>query len=303
MNSLQETHRIMSKKELKRGEVISQVLAGSMTIISAAQLMNLSYRQARRLVKKVKRYGQEILAHGLRGRKDHNKVSAALEKQILSLYEKNYADFNINHFCEKLQDKHQIEVSREWVRKLLYDEKVHSPRRKKKRAVHVWRQRKKYEGELLQIDGSHHRWLEDRYDGYLCLMAAIDDATGKVYARFYAYEGVMPIFDLLGRYTDRYGVPRSIYCDRHSTYTTTLKKGSEDRYDEIKDTQFQRTCKELDISCIYARSPQAKGRVERLFKTLQDRLVKEMRLATISTIEEANVFLEGYLNTHNEYSQ
>ena len=187
MNSLQETHRIMSKRELKRGEVISQVLAGSMTIISAAQLMNLSYRQARRLVKKVKRYGQEILAHGLRGRKDHNKVSAALEKQILSLYEKNYANFNINHFCEKLQDKHQIEVSREWVRKLLYDEKVHSPRRKKKKEVHVWRQRKKYEGELLQIDGSHHRWLEDRYDGYLCLMAAIDDATGKV------YHGSMPM--------------------------------------------------------------------------------------------------------------
>jgi len=153
---------------------------------------------------------------------------------------------------------------------------------------------------MIQIDGSHHRWLEDRLDQEFCLMAYVDDATGELYGRFYEYEGVFPVLDSFQGFMKRHGKPQSVYLDRHATYKTTRKTViDEDLAGEVSQTQFQRIMKDLNIRVIFARSPQAKGRVERVFETLQDRLVKEMRLANICTIEAANAFLVAYLPHYN----
>jgi len=163
-----------------------------------------------------------------------------------------------------------------------------------------WRARKDKFGQMVQMDGSHHAWLEQR-GPRLVLMGYIDDATGKIYGRFSEYEGTKPAMGGLKGYIRRHGVPGQVYLDKHSTY----RKNHKNRFtnwpfrDEEELTQFERACKQLGIEVIHAHSPQAKGRIERLFKTLQDRLVKEMRLAGIKTCQEANAFLEKYLDKFN----
>jgi hypothetical protein len=170
---------------------------------------------------------------------------------------------------------------------------------RKRRAHRQWRERKHHYGEMVQIDGSHHDWFEGR--GPRCvLMGYIDDATGKVFGRFYDYEGTIPAMDSFRRYIKKSGLPMSVYLDKHTTYKSTAKATIQD---ELNNTQplseFERALKELGVEVIHANSPQAKGRIERLFGTLQDRLVKEMRLRGIRTIEEANAFLEAYLPVYN----
>jgi hypothetical protein len=152
---------------------------------------------------------------------------------------------------------------------------------------------------MTQMDGSHHDWLEGR-GPWLVLMGYIDDATGKVYARFYMYEGTIPAMDSFKRYIRKYGLPQSVYFDRHTTYKSTQKPSVEDELlNREALSQFGRALRELGVDFIHAHSPQAKGRVERLFRTFQDRLVKELRLAGIKTMEEANIFLESYLPKFN----
>ena len=164
----------------------------------------------------------------------------------------------------------------------------------------MWRARKDKFGQMVQMDGSHHAWLEER-GPKLVLMGYIDDATGKIYGRFFDYEGTLPAMDGLKGYLRRHGIPGQVYLDKHSTY----RKNHKNRYanwpfrDDEELTQFERACKQLGIEVIHAHSPQAKGRIERLFKTLQDRLVKEMRLASVKTCEEANGFLGKYLDKFN----
>jgi len=152
---------------------------------------------------------------------------------------------------------------------------------------------------MVQLDGSHHDWFEGR--GSECvLMGYIDDATGTVSGRFYDYEGTMPAMDSFNRYIKRYGIPQSVYIDKHSTYKSTAKQSVEDELEDKKPmSQFERSLAELGVTVIHANSPQAKGRVERLFRTLQDRLVKEMRLARVTSVEQANEFLKNYLPTYN----
>ena len=152
---------------------------------------------------------------------------------------------------------------------------------------------------MVQMDGSHHDWFEGR--GPKCvLMGYIDDATGSVYGRFYDYEGTMPAMDSFKRYIKRYGIPQSVYLDKHTTYKSTAKQSIEDELEDIKPmSQFERSLSELEVTVIHANSPQAKGRIERQFRTLQDRLVKEMRLAGVKSVDQANEFLIIYLPKHN----
>jgi hypothetical protein len=172
-------------------------------------------------------------------------------------------------------------------------------RRRFRKEAHFWRERKHRLGEMVQMDGSHHDWLEGR-GPRMVLMGYVDDATGRFYGRFYDHEGVYPAMDSLRRYIELYGLPLAIYLDKHSTYKTTRQADMDELLKEKQaETQFERALGELGIKVIHAHSPQAKGRVERAFRTLQDRLVKEMRLARVKDLEEANRFLEGYCQVHN----
>jgi len=171
---------------------------------------------------------------------------------------------------------------------------------RKKRKHRQWRERKPCFGEMIQVDGSHHDWLEGR-GPKLVLMGYKDDATGKVHARFYEYEGTMPALDSFKRYITKYGIPQSVYLDKHATYKPTQGLDIEDELAGRRRvlSQFGRACEELGVRVIYANSPQAKGRIERQFRTFQHRLIREFRLAGVKTLEEANLVLEKYLPKYN----
>jgi len=170
----------------------------------------------------------------------------------------------------------------------------------KRRTHRQWRQRKAYRGQMVQMDGSHHAWLEER-GPRLVLMGYIDDADNKAYARFYEYEGTIPAMDSFKRYIRRNGLPHSVYLDNHSTYKSQARPKIEDELENQGPmSQFERALKELGVEVIHANSAPAKGRVERLFKTLQDRLVKELRLSDAKTLPEANECLQGYLPGFNK---
>ena len=291
---------IMSEKESKRIPIIMQVENKQISQREAGELIGLSRRQIIRCVKRVKQFGIKGLCHKNRDRVSNRKTPEEIVKRILILYKKHYHDFGPTLAQEKLAQRDKVLISRETLRKILIDHELWKVRSKKNKPLHIWRQRRSNEGELVQIDGSHHRWLENRLDQEFCLMAYIDDATNKVYARFYEYEGVHPALDSFQRFIAQYGKPRQVYIDRHSTYKTTKKASIDETLEGGGPlTQFQRVMKELNIDVIFAQSPQAKGRIERLFKTFQDRLVKEMRLANIFSIEAANKFLETYLPIYN----
>jgi hypothetical protein len=227
-------------------------------------------------------------------------MSKVQEARIVEIVKKKYADFRPTLAAEKLRESHGISLGREKLRQIMIAEGLWKVRRRPRGYVHQWRERKAYLGEMVQMDGSHHDWLEER-GPRLVLMGYIDDAKNRFFGRFYDYEGIYPAMDSLERYIKLYGLPVSLYLDKHSTYKTTRQPDTEELLrGERARTQFERAVKELGIRVIHANSPQAKGRVERVFGTLQDRLVKEMRLEGISTKEEANEFLVSYLPRFNE---
>lgn len=262
--------------------------------------MGISDRQIRNLIVKVREKGDKGIAHGNRGREAPNKMAKAQEERIAEIVKKEYPDFRPTLAAEKLKESHGIRLGREKLRQIMIAEGLWNVRRRPQGYVHQWRERKAYLGEMVQLDGSHHDWLEDR-GPRLVLMGYIDDATNRFFGRFYDYEGIYPAMDSLERYIKLYGLPASLYLDKHSTYKTTRQPDTEELLrGERARTQFERAVKELGIRVIHANSPQAKGRVERVFGTLQDRLVKEMRLEGIETREEANKFLDIYLPRFNE---
>jgi hypothetical protein len=214
------------------------------------------------------------------------------------LYRGRYTGFGPTLTSEKLGELDGIKLSDETLRKWLMEAGLWQRRRKRSRH-RQWRQRKECFGEMVQLDGSHHDWLEGR-GPELVLMAYIDDATNNVLARFYDYEGTIPAMDSFKRYVRKYGLPLSIYLDRHSTYKSTKKPTEWEEFEKIEPlSQFERALETLGVEVIHAYSPQAKGRVERLFGVLQDRLIKEMRLRGIKTKESANEFLKEYLPKFN----
>ncbi len=290
---------MLRQKELKRLHVIHRVIRGELKQVEAKGLISLSERQIRRIVRRIQQEGDEGIRHKSRGRQSSRKTSKELGKRIIGLYRQKYQGFGPTLTSEKLDEIDGIEISKETVRTLLI-ESGDWQKGRKCRKHRQWRQRKSHRGEMVQMDGSHHDWFEGR--GPWCvLMAYIDDATGRVQGKFYEYEGTIPAMDSFRRYIRRYGIPLSVYLDKHTTYKSTGKPTIEEELQGIKPmSQFERAMKELGVDVIHAHSPQAKGRIERLFATLQDRLVKEMRLRSISTIEEANRFLQEYLPTYNK---
>lgn len=288
----------MTRQELERYQVIQRTLKREVTQAKAGELLELSERHVRRLVKRVRLKGMQGLVHGNRGRPSPRKMSAELVGRIASIIGERYPDFTPLHAAEKLWERHKVRVSREKVRLIMMAEGLWKRRRRRKED-HVWRERKAHVGEMVQLDGSHHAWLEKR-GPRLVLMGYVDDASNRVFGRFYDHEGIYPAMDSLRRYIERYGLPQSIYLDKHSTYKTSRQPDTDELLrDEHAQTQFERALGEVGIKAIHANSPQAKGRIERTFGTLQDRLVKEMRLAGVCTCEEANRFLDGYLPIHN----
>jgi transposase-like protein len=289
---------VMSVKELRRLQVIHRVIEKTLTQVEAGGLLGLTDRQVRRISRRVREGGDGGIAHRSRGKPSNRAIEGNTKARVLTVYGTTYADFGPTLATEKLWEREGIPISDETLRRWLLDAGVtHFQRRK--RPHRQWRERKPHRGELVQMDGSHHAWLEDR--GPACvLMAYIDDASGRVFARFYAYEGTIPAMDSLKRYVKRYGLPLAVYADKHSTYKSPAEPTiAEQLAGQEPQSQFERALAELGVEMLHAHSPQAKGRIERLFGTFQDRLIKEMRLAGMATMEEANRFLSGYLPIYN----
>lgn len=283
-----DTNITMSLPEVKKYDIIKKVISKELNGSEAAGLLNLTTRHIRRLKKRVDQNGIKALIHGNRGKPGNRRLPDKERKKIAGLIKQKYPDFGPTLAVEKLIELDKIERSRGAVRAIMIAEEIWQPRRKKKETHRQWRQRKANKGELVQYDGSYAHWFEDR-GGEVCLLASIDDADSEVCARFDEHEGVAPTFNYWRDYLERFGKPNSIYVDRFSTYSMNHKLAKENP-DTL--TQFERAMEELNIGIIHAHSPQAKGRVEKLFKTLQDRLIKELRLNNISTVKEANEFIE-----------
>jgi len=284
--------------ELKRLHVIEKVLEGIIKQGEAAEILSLSLRQIRRVVKRIRIEGDKGIVHKARGRPSNRRIPGKVRDKVIQLYRKEYADFGPTLASEKLLERDGIRVNDETLRMWLIETGDWKKTRKRRRH-RQWRERKHHCGEMVQMDGSHHDWFEGRGPGCV-LMGYMDDATGRVFGRFYEYEGTIPAMDSFKRYIRKYGLPLSVYLDKYKTYKSTAKPSLEDELNDREPlSDFERALKELGVEVRHANSPQAKGRIERLFGTLQDRLVKEMRLRGIRTLEEANAFLEEYLPIYN----
>lgn len=279
----------MTSKEVNRCGIIKKLLDKEINGSYAANLLRLSIRQTKRLKAKVKQGGLKALIHAGRGKQSNRRMPNKEREMIAGIIKKHYPDFKPTFASEKLEQNHNIKRDPKTIRQIMIEEELWKPNKKKRKEYHAWRQRKACYGEMLQFDGSYHHWIEDRGPEW-CLLAAIDDATGiPVKARFDFNEGVFPVFQFWKEYVEQHGRPHSIYLDKFSTYKMNQKAALENHDTQ---TQFQRAMRQLGIEPITAHSPQAKGRIERLFNTFQDRLVKEMRLKNISTINQANKFLK-----------
>lgn len=289
----------MSQEEIKRVNVIHQAIDKRLTQVEAAEILDLSDRQVRRIIRRVLEEGDKGIVHRSRGKPSHNMIPNKIRTKVINLYVEKYEGFGPTLATEKLLEIDKIRLSRETLRNWLKEKEIRY-RGRKRRPHRQWRERKRYFGEMIQMDGSHHDWLEGR--GPECvLMGYVDDATGNVFARFYLYEGTIPALDSFKRYIKKYGIPISVYLDKHTTYKSTKKLSIEDQLEGVQPlSKVARAFKELGVEVIYAHSPQAKGRIERQFRTFQDRLIKELRLKGIKTIEEANRFLRYYLPLYNK---
>jgi hypothetical protein len=285
---------LMSMKELRRLHIIRRAMEKKLTQRQAGALLGLTARQIRRLIERVRQEGDRGLVHRGRGKPSNRRFTAGFKAKVLRLYAQQYADFGPTLAAEKLAERQGLMLSDETLRGWLRAEGVDHFRRRK-RPHRAWRVRRAHVGELLQMDGSHHDWLEGR--GPRCvLMAYIDDASSRVFARFYEYEGTVPAMDSFGRYVKQYGMPLAVYADKHTTYKSPAQPTVDEQLaGEKPQSQFERSLAELGVKMLHAHSPQAKGRIERLFSTFQDRLIKELRLAGIATLSEANRFLDTYL--------
>jgi transposase len=284
----------MTQEELKRLHLVRKAIDKSITQVEAADIIGLCLRQVQRIIRTVRVEGDQGIIHKSRGRHSNRALPGKIKDKVLKLYKEKYPDFGPTLGSEKLFEIDKIKLNDETLRLWLLQAGI--PYKKRKKRPHrQWRERKHSFGEMIQMDGSHHNWLEGR--GPECvLMGYIDDATGRPFARFYPYEGTLPAMDSFKRYIEKYGVPVSVYLDKHPTYKSTKKQTIEDELNNTEPlSQFSRAVKELGVDVIYADSPQAKGRIERLFSTFQNRLIKEMRLKGIRSTEEANRFLTHYL--------
>ncbi len=285
-------------KELKHLYVVRKVLDREILQVEASEILSLSTRQIRRIVKRVRVEGDRGVIHRSRGRPSNRRIAEEIREKVIELYRSRYGDFGPTLAAEKLWERDGVQVKDETLRLWLLASGDWK-RKRKGRKHRQWRERKHHFGEMVQIDGSHHDWFEGRGPGCV-LMGYIDDATGKVFGKFYEYEGTIPALDSFKRYVRKYGVPMAVYVDGHTTYKSPAKPSLQDELENRRPlSEFGRALEELGVRVIHAMSAPAKGRVERLFGTLQDRLVKEMRLRGIRTVAEGNRFLKEYLAVYN----
>lgn len=291
----------MKGPEIKRLAIIEKIIKKELKQIEAADVLKISDRQVRRLVVAVRARGASGVIHGLRGKESCRKLSNKIRDKVLGLCRRQYEGFGPLFASEKLAQRDGIKVSKETLRQWLIKDGLWQVKNGRKKKHLQWRERKAHFGQMLQMDGSHHAWLEDR-GSKLVLMGQIDDATSRVSGRFYEYEGTIPAMDSMKRYIQKNGIPASVYLDKHTTYKSWAKETIEEELEGRKAlSHFGKACAKIGIEVIHANSPQAKGRVERLFRTFQDRLVKELRLANAKTLDEANLVLDKVLEEFNEY--
>ena len=284
----------MSRREIDQISIFEDLKERIIKQGVAGQLLDLSTRQIKRKLKKYRRLGAKSLIHGNRGRPGHHQLDSHLVKQALSLIENRYPDFAPTFASEKLEENHGLVINRETLRIRMIAVGLWLPKKKKTRH-RQWRERKSCLGELVQFDGSPHAWLEDRAPR-CTMLAFIDDATSRIlHMELAKEETTEDSMKATKTYLENYGRPLELYVDRGKVFKVNINNPDDD-----KTTQYRRSLDELGIKVTYARSPQAKGRVERLFGTLQDRLVKELRLAKINTMTEANKYIKNhYLTKHN----
>jgi hypothetical protein len=289
----------LSTKHLRRAEILTRLLAGRLSTMEAAQLLGLTTRQARRLRSRYVAEGVSALVHGNTGRAPANRTEQATVERLRSLCgaDGTYHDFNVSHLVDVLARDQGLCLPRSTLRRLLLDEAIRSARAPRGEVKRQRRERRSQEGALLQIDGSPHDWLEAR-GPRMSLLGAIDDATGKlVYASFRPTEDQAGYLLMLRSLAHTHGLPEALYHDRH----TILRSPKEPTIEEELAgrhpmSQVQSVLAGLGVRSIAALSPQAKGRVERLWRTLQDRLTKELRLAGASTLDGANDFLPSFIH-------
>jgi len=283
----------MSQKEVERLGVIQLALGKKLKQREAACQLGLSVRQVKRLVRRYRDQGAAGLVSGRRGRRPNNAIAEVVRQEVLDIVRAHYADFGPTLACEKLVERHGYTLSVETLRQWMINEGLWEPKRRKQARIHQRRPRRPCLGELVQIDGSPHDWFEDR--GPRCtLIVFIDDATSRLMAlRFVPAETTEAYMQTLNGYLQQHGRPVALYSDKHSIFRVNRPE----REGEL--TQFSRALKTLDIEPIHANTPQAKGRVERANQTLQDRLVKELRLQGISDLDAANAFLPGFIADYN----
>ncbi len=293
-----EGHLLMSHKERERLKVFERVKRGELQQLEAAEICGLSYRQTRRLYQRYREWGDRGLLHRGRGRPSNRKYRAEFRAGVLARYQERYPDFGPTLAAEKLA-LDGYELDHETLRQWLLQAKLW--RKQRKRAKHrSWRERRAHFGELVQMDGSHHQWFEQRAPKS-CLMNMVDDATGTSQALMAAEETSFAAMELLWRWIERYGIPRALYTDRKNVYVLdkeTRERAADSGQEAL--SQLGRACRQLGIKIIEAYSPEAKGRVERSHGTYQDRLVKELRLAEIDNLAEANQLLLAFSDQLNE---
>lgn len=285
----------MSALELDRLTVIERVGEGRLTQVEASLQLGITPRHLCRLIRAFGSAGAAALVSRKRGKRSNRAYADARKTWIVELVREHYVDFGPTLIAEKLAEKHAIQLSRETLRQWLIEADIWRTRQQRQKPVHQPRYRRDCLGELIQIDGSEHQWLEDR--GPKCtLLVYIDDATGRLMElRFVDSESTFDYFHATRRYLERHGKPVAFYSDKHSLFRVNQTGATSGN----GLTQFGRALHELNIDILYANSSQAKGRVDRVNKTLQDRLVKDLRLAGIDTLEGANAFLPGFMERFN----
>ena len=285
----------MNQQEQARIQVRNSVLEYQFPIAQAAEIMGVSERHTKRLLAAYRKHGAAALAHGNRGRRPHNAVPETAAAAVVKLASNGYAGANHSHFTELLREREGIDLSRPTVRRILVKAGIGSPRSRRSQQHRFRRRRMPQEGMLVQIDGSQHPWLEDR-GPKLTLLIAVDDATGTVaQAVFRTTEDTRGYLVLLEGLVRQWGIPLALYSDRHAAF----KYNARQKPVPVETTQFARVMRDLGVQQIFALSPQAKGRVERMLETFQDRLVTELRLAGASSFEEASLVLQEFLPRFN----
>ena len=290
----------LTMRDEKRIAIIQRVFRGELTVVSAAALLGISERQGYRIKRRVSEQGAKGVVHGNRGRPSKRKTKEKTIQRIVELARGKYHGFNDHHLTEKLKEHEQIELSREKVRRILRSVGISTPRKRRAAKHRSRRERRLAEGMMLQVDGSPHDWLEGR-GPRLCLIGAIDDATGKVVGGFFTEaESSWGYLRLFTEIFKNQGLPQSIYSDRHSVFWTDREPTIDEQLTNKRPlTEVGRALNELGVTLILAGSPQAKGRIERLWGTFQDRLVSELRLAKAKTSAQAQAVLDRYLPEHN----